>query len=98
MELTSDPTPKLKSSPVPVLFISFNNNEDNCNNCNHEYSITLLYEQKYCKNCLFWYVKYITGNDINEYLDVRLRNNTRDAIIKNTCEYFSDILYFKQVS
>uniref|UniRef100_U9UNT2 Protein kinase domain-containing protein n=1 Tax=Rhizophagus irregularis (strain DAOM 181602 / DAOM 197198 / MUCL 43194) TaxID=747089 RepID=U9UNT2_RHIID len=27
-----DPTPKLKSSPVPVLFIPFNNDEDKCNN------------------------------------------------------------------
>ncbi|UZN99157.1 uncharacterized protein OCT59_000437 [Rhizophagus irregularis] len=62
-----DPTSKLKSSPVPVLFIPFNNNEKQCNYCGIKYSETLMFEQKYCKNCLFWYIQYITGN--NTYLN-----------------------------
>ena len=82
MELTSiinddsfDPTPKLKSSPVPILFIPFNINEDKCNYCGNKHSETLLFKQKYCKNCLFWYIKYTT--DDNTYLDVQDRKSTR---------------------
>ena len=58
-----DPTPSLKSSPIPILFIPFNDDEDKCNYCEIKYSMTLLFEQKYCKNCLFWYIKDTTGNN-----------------------------------
>ncbi|EXX74916.1 kinase-like domain-containing protein [Rhizophagus irregularis DAOM 181602=DAOM 197198] len=103
-----DPTPKLKSSPVPVLFIPFKNNEENCNYCGIEYSKSLERYQKYCKYCLFWYIQYITSN--NTYLDVRImtnnsqcikhkttRNNFYTANIQEWCEYCSEILYFTQV-
>ena len=74
-----DPTPRLKSSPVPILFIPFNNNEIKCNYCGNKYSNTTKlpkypyndYRQKYCKNCLFWYIKYITDKN-NTYLDVEM--------------------------
>jgi hypothetical protein len=38
MEITDtyysfDPTPKLKSSPLPILFIPINIREDKCGNC-----------------------------------------------------------------
>ena len=72
-ENSFDPTPKLKSSPVPILFISFNKNEDKCSYCGNEYSKTLQFNQRYCKNCLFWYIKYIT--DDNTYLDVHMVTN-----------------------
>ncbi|PKY58206.1 hypothetical protein RhiirA4_479913 [Rhizophagus irregularis] len=62
-----NPTPRLKSSPVPILFIPFNNSENKCNYCENEYSQTLS-EQKFCKNCLFDYVNKLTDNNI--YLDV----------------------------
>src|SRR6266536_5615269 len=68
-----DLTPRLKSSPVPVLFIPFKNNENNCNYCGNKYSKTLEFKQKYCKNCLFWYIKYTTGNDA--YLDAYISTN-----------------------
>ena len=76
-----DPTPRLKSSPVPILFIPFNNNENKCSYCGNEYSMTTYiygyeYRQKYCKNCLFWYIKYITDN--NKYLDVEI-NTKKNA-------------------
>ncbi|CAB4403173.1 unnamed protein product [Rhizophagus irregularis] len=103
-----DPTPKLKSSPVPISFIPFKNNEEKCNYCENEYSKSLKYDQKYCKNCLFLYIQYITGN--NTYLDVRINTNNSQCIkhkatrkyfyIKNIqewCEYCSEILYFTQV-
>ena len=54
-----DPTPKLKSSPIPIEFISFNHNESKCNYCNNEYSTAVLFDQKYCKNCLLQYIKNI---------------------------------------
>ncbi len=44
-----DPTPRLKSSPVSVLFIPFKNSENNCNYCRNEYSKTLKYEQNIVK-------------------------------------------------
>ncbi|RGB33782.1 kinase-like domain-containing protein [Rhizophagus diaphanus] len=103
-----DPTPNLKSSPVPVLFIPFKNNEEKCNYCGNEYSKSLKYDQKYCKNCLFWYVQYITGN--NKYLDAHIITNNSQCIkhkatrndfyttnIQEWCEYCSKILYFIQV-
>ncbi|PKC54891.1 kinase-like protein [Rhizophagus irregularis] len=103
-----DPTPKLKSSPVPVLFIPFKNNEEKCNYCGIEYSETLKLRQKYCKNCLFWYIQYITDN--NTHLDARIstnnsqcikhkatRNNFYSTNIQEWCEYCSEILYFTQV-
>ena len=49
-ENSFDPTPKLKSSPVPILFISFNYIENYCNYCGNAYSETLVLKQKYCKN------------------------------------------------
>ncbi|GBC28526.2 kinase-like domain-containing protein [Rhizophagus irregularis DAOM 181602=DAOM 197198] len=103
-----DPTPNLKSSPVPVLFIPFKNNEDKCNCCGTEYSKSLKYDQKYCKVCLFWHIQYITGN--NTYLDVLISTNNSQCIkhkatrndfyttnIQEWCEYCSEILYFTQV-
>ncbi|EXX50703.1 Sps1p [Rhizophagus irregularis DAOM 197198w] len=103
-----DPTSKLKSSPVPVLFIPFKNNEEKCNYCGIEYSETLKLRQKYCKNCLFWYIQYITDN--NTHLDARIstnnsqcikhkatRNNFYSTNIQEWCEYCSEILYFTQV-
>ena len=35
-ESSFDPTPKLKSSPVPILFVSFNEDK-NCIYCEKEY-------------------------------------------------------------
>src|SRR6266498_5209238 len=72
-ENSFDPTPKLKSSPVPILFISFNNNEEKCNYCGLQFSMTILKNQKYCRNCLTWYTKYLTDNNI--YLDVHICTN-----------------------
>jgi hypothetical protein len=65
-----DPTPKLKSSPVPIFFVSFNRSDKNCIHCGEEYTLTLIYEQKYCKKCLSCYLINITDNNL--YLDVYL--------------------------
>src|SRR6266498_2450006 len=68
-----DPTPKLNSSPVPILFVSFNRNDKNCIHCGDKYTETPFFyswenKQKYCKKCLSSYITEITDNKI--YLDV----------------------------
>src|SRR5437763_15648470 len=109
-EISFDPTPKLKSSPVPILFIPFNDDENKCNYCGNAYSETLALKQKYCKICLFQYVKDIKGNDT--YLDIHIiTNNTqcieheatrnpgyRTSNIQEWCEYCSEIACFNQIT
>src|ERR1043165_7865163 len=105
-----DSTPKLKSSPVPILFIPFNNEKYKCSNCSNKYSVTLLYKQKYCKKCLSSYVKSITDNNTTDmYLDVQINTNNIQCIehketrntsfctrnIQEWCEHCSEISYFK---
>ncbi|GBC16664.2 kinase-like domain-containing protein [Rhizophagus irregularis DAOM 181602=DAOM 197198] len=72
MELTNDdsfdPTPKLKSSPVPISFIPLNYYDSNCIRCGDIYTGTSIKYQKYCKKCLLCYLTNIT--DKNIYLDV----------------------------
>src|ERR1051325_10318558 len=63
-----DPTPKLKSSLKPILFISFNWSDNNCFHCGNKYTKTIFYEQKYCKKCLSQYITDTTDN--NTYLDM----------------------------
>src|SRR5688572_18920258 len=68
-ENSFDPTPRLKSSPIPIKFISFNSEDKNCVYCGEEYIETVLCpDQKYCKKCLLSYINDIT--DKNTYLDV----------------------------
>ncbi|EXX55436.1 Ssk22p [Rhizophagus irregularis DAOM 197198w] len=102
-----DPTPKLKSSPVPILFLPFNNEKLRCNNCENKYSATNLYKQKYCKQCLSSYIENITDNNI--YFNVNILTNNEHCIkhkstrnlnfftknIQEWCENCSEISYFK---
>ncbi|GBB98678.1 hypothetical protein RclHR1_00330005 [Rhizophagus clarus] len=80
-ENSFDPTPRLKSSPIPIKFISFNGSDENCVYCGEKYIEALFsreyidnyyrlkyYKQKYCKKCLSSYIDDITDN--NMYLDV----------------------------
>src|SRR6266498_4239424 len=104
-----DPTPKLKSSPVPILFISFNSKESICNYCGNRYSRTTFFHQRYCKNCLSKYISQIT--DDNTYLDVDIVTNdvqcNKHVVARNTdfctrnirewCESCSEISYFRQL-
>ncbi|CAB4433026.1 unnamed protein product [Rhizophagus irregularis] len=111
MELTNennfDPIPKLNSSPVPILFIPFNNEKLKCNNCGNKYSNTQLYKQKYCKQCLLSYIENIVDNNI--YFDVNILTNNSQCIehestrninfftrkIQEWCKNCSEISYFK---
>ncbi|GES81678.1 kinase-like domain-containing protein [Rhizophagus clarus] len=102
-----DPTPKLKSSLIPIKFISFNEHDHTCIYCEEEYIETLLYKQKYCKKCLSSYLAEIT--DINLYLDLYIftqnlgcskKEISRIKEPQNILECsrnFSDILYFRQI-
>jgi hypothetical protein len=62
-EISFDPTPRLKSSTIPIKFISFNWKDDNCVYCGEEYIKALFCDfQKYCKKCLSQYINDITDN------------------------------------
>src|SRR5438034_1331082 len=65
-----DLMPKLKASPIPILFVPFNERDNNCFHCGNEYTKTIFYEQKYCKKCLLQYITDTTDN--NTYLDMRI--------------------------
>ncbi|UZO20048.1 uncharacterized protein OCT59_011309 [Rhizophagus irregularis] len=97
---------------IPIMFIPFNNKSNQCYCCKKNYSKTLLFEQKYCKDCLQWYIKYATSNTDSiktaiGNLDVCIRTtNTNcdnhkprnlDFCIREWCENCSEILYFKQI-
>jgi hypothetical protein len=94
-----DPTPKLKSSPIPINFISFNGNDDNCIHCGENYVMTYYYNQKFYKKCLSSYLTNITDNNI--YLDVYIftihLECSKHEISKETNHKILDILYFKQI-
>jgi hypothetical protein len=106
-ENSFDPTPKLKSSPVPIFFVSFNENDDNCIQCGEEYTLTLIHSQKYCKKCLSCYLINITDN--NMYLDVYLLTKDLECSeheisktkvpqnIQECCRNCLVILFFKQI-
>src|SRR4051794_31461830 len=61
-ENSFNPTLKLKSSPVPILFIPFDESENICNFCENKYSETSHLHQKFSKNCLS---KYLKDDNIN---------------------------------
>ncbi|UZO14625.1 uncharacterized protein OCT59_006078 [Rhizophagus irregularis] len=107
-ENSFDPTPRLKSSPIPIKFISFNMWDENCIYCGEKYIRTLLCSwQKYCKKCLSRYINDITDNNI--YLDVHyimdlecseheIVNRTQvPQSIQECCGNCVSILYFKQI-
>ncbi|RIA91091.1 hypothetical protein C1645_132552 [Glomus cerebriforme] len=108
-ENSFDPTPKLKSSPIPITFVSFNRCDYNCNYCGEEYTETVFgnYLQKYCKNCLSRYITDITDNDT--YLDVYFYTKTLECNeheisgtkepqnIQECCTNCLEILLFKQI-
>ncbi|UZO00742.1 uncharacterized protein OCT59_011861 [Rhizophagus irregularis] len=106
-ESSFDPTPKLKSSPVPIFFVSFIKDDKNCIDCGEEYTQTIIYDQKYCKKCLSCYLTNITDNNL--YLDVYLLTKelecskheiNRTKVPKNIqecCRNCLTILCFKQI-
>ncbi|CAB5185778.1 unnamed protein product [Rhizophagus irregularis] len=111
MELTNDdsfdPTPKLKSSPVPISFISFNDDDKNCIHCGDIYTETSIGRQKYCKKCLLCYLTNIT--DKNIYLDVYIYTRNLECNeheisttkepqnIQECCRNCLEVLCFKQI-
>src|SRR5437016_14613644 len=110
-ENSFDPTPKLNSSSVPILFVPFNWSDENCNNCGDVYTEALFcryYSQKYCKKCLSSYITEITDNKI--YLDVYILTKNLECReheisrtkepqnIQECCRNCLEILCFKQLS
>jgi hypothetical protein len=64
---------------IPIIFIPFNINENQCYCCRKIYSETPLFKQKYCKNCLYWCIKYATID-----LDIKHSINNLDICIRTT--------------
>ncbi|GBB98079.1 hypothetical protein RclHR1_03130020 [Rhizophagus clarus] len=100
-ENSFDPTPKFKSSPIPINFISFNVKDKNCFFCGEKYIETLLCSHYYCKKCLSHYMHYINKiADNNLYLDVRTYTDHEISRTKVSQIIQGDrlgILYFKQI-
>src|SRR5581483_10811016 len=108
-ENSFDPTPKLKSSLLPILFVPFNKDDRNCFHCGDEYTLTLFYDQKYCKKCLSRYIVDTTDNNIcldmciyttNLKCDEHEMSRNKESLIQNIqewCENCSGISYFKQI-
>ncbi|RIA93035.1 hypothetical protein C1645_819971 [Glomus cerebriforme] len=94
---------------IPIMFIPFNNNEDICYYCKRKYSLTILFDQKYCKHCLILYIKYITNSDDSIDLYISTNNNIichrhelRDLDfctqnIQEWCENCSVVSHFNQI-
>ncbi len=98
-----DPIPRLKSSPIPINFISFDLDEWICFKCGSVYEFAYLYF--YCVKCLFRYIKDIPDN--NTYLDILMKPkssvqcNKHETIgshtrIQEWCDCF-EILHFRQM-
>ncbi|GES72979.1 kinase-like domain-containing protein [Rhizophagus clarus] len=83
-----DPTPKLKSSPIPIKFISFNENDINCFYCKNPYTETLLFKQRYCEKCLLQYVTYFKQIINNSY-----RNDRLVSDIEKNCKLCGNLIY-----
>ncbi|EXX54137.1 Cdc15p [Rhizophagus irregularis DAOM 197198w] len=113
-ESSFDPTPRLKSSPIPIKFISFNENDENCVYCGEKYIKALFCWQKYCKKCLSRYINDMSQlnhvTDYNIYLDVYIytmdlecseHEISRTKVpqnIQECCGNCLRILCFKQVN
>jgi len=103
-----DPTPKLKSSPVPILFVSFNREDENCIHCGDKYTKVLFCNQKYCKKCLSHYLTNITDKSI--YLDAyiftrnlecsehEISRSKEPQNIQECCRNCLEISCFKQLT
>ncbi|PKY23646.1 kinase-like protein [Rhizophagus irregularis] len=82
-ENSFNPTPRLKSNPIPIKFISFNWRDENCVYCGEVYIMT-LFNQTYCKKCLLHYI-----NDISHVTDVTDNNIYLDVYVDlECCEYY----------
>jgi hypothetical protein len=106
LKTNDNPTPKLKSSPIPIKFISFNHYDKECIYCGEEYiDVTFINAQKYCKKCLSCYLTNITDNNI--YLDVYFTMNSEcieheiktkePQVIQECCKNCLKVVCFKQI-
>ncbi|RIA93803.1 kinase-like domain-containing protein [Glomus cerebriforme] len=108
-ENSFNPTPKLKSSPIPITFVSFNENDKNCIYCGDKYiKARFSYEQRYCKKCLLLYITDITNND-SIFLDVYFHTRNLECNeheisrtkeprnVQECCKNCLEILLFKQI-
>ncbi|RIA87934.1 hypothetical protein C1645_263312 [Glomus cerebriforme] len=93
---------EISSSDIPIIFTPFNNNENKCHYCNRIYYITYLFQQKYCKHCLYLYIKYTANNNMNnmDIVYINTKYTRLDFCTQNIQEWCSDcseILHFNQI-
>ncbi|UZO04058.1 uncharacterized protein OCT59_024457 [Rhizophagus irregularis] len=104
--LENDENITIPSIPIGI-FIPFNNNEETCYYCKRKYSTTILFKQKYCRHCLFLYIKYTSNNNlgalISQYYFTECgRHESKDKNfctqnVQEWCNSCSEILYFNQI-
>ncbi|RGB28179.1 hypothetical protein C1646_768125 [Rhizophagus diaphanus] len=91
---------------MPIVFIPFDNNKDKCYYCKESYSVTPLFQQKYCRYCLFLYNKYTTNINLDIFISTKDTQCNRHRLrsldfctqnIQEWCDSCSEVLYFKQV-
>ncbi|PKC56931.1 hypothetical protein RhiirA1_541865 [Rhizophagus irregularis] len=91
---------------IPIIFIPLDNNENICYYCGNKYSVTRLFNQKYCRYCLYWFTKFTTKNMIGVHRVTKSIQCTEhesrnlDFCTQNILEWCmncSDISYFKQI-
>jgi hypothetical protein len=99
-ENSFDPTPKLTSSPIPILFVSFNEGDQNCFSCGDDYAKSFFFNKRYCKKCLLSYLSKLT--DDNMYLDMcmcimNLEDSKNEMSRNKELHTYIEVSYFKQV-
>ncbi|GBB92092.1 hypothetical protein RclHR1_19600005 [Rhizophagus clarus] len=93
--------------PIPIMFIPLNNSKDECYYCSKSYYLTPIFNQKYCKYCLFLYIKYTaTNNNLDVCISTKITKCNRHEQknlkfykqnIQEWCNNCSEVLYFKQI-
>ncbi|CAB4429316.1 unnamed protein product [Rhizophagus irregularis] len=77
------------------MFIPFNNEEDKCRYCGKKYSITYLFEQKYCSFCLYLHIKFTenTKYTIKDMYacDIYIQKSQKWSEIRTTILFFDKI-------
>ncbi|UZO25463.1 uncharacterized protein OCT59_017728 [Rhizophagus irregularis] len=101
-----DPTPKLKSSPIPINFISFDNyKNDYCIFCGEYYIIApLSIEQIHFKNCLCYLINIKDNNmHLDAYYTMDLECSEHEIrikepqVIQKCCKNRLKVFCFKQM-
>ncbi|UZO03533.1 uncharacterized protein OCT59_023940 [Rhizophagus irregularis] len=81
---------------LPIMFIPFNNNEDECHYCNRKYDKLDSFEPKFCHYCLRFHINFIAKNIKYTIKDMYICDiiNTCKHKRQEWCEICTTILFF----